>query len=503
MKHELLSVTDIYKSFAQNKVLKGISLEVNKGEVLCLIGGNGAGKSTLMKIIMGMYAPDKGSIKMDGVTVRTFKPSYALEHGIYMVPQEPLLFPNMSVEDNIFIGFKEKTAILREKLKTVLDGVGWKLNLTAKAMDLSIAEQQLVEITRGLLREAKLLILDEPTSALTFDEVNALFSVMENLKKKEIGMVYITHRLPEVFRIGTDIAIMRDGLITMKAPVTEFNEQMLIQGLLPSDANSQKETKTKNQTTLPDYEKQKPVFELQDYSGYGFKNINMQVFAGEILGIAGVVGAGRTELASTIFGMEKVLSGKALLQGEDVTGLPTALVLKKGINYVPEDRKVNGLFGISSIAENMTSAILRRSRMGQVFLNKQEEQDVTQKYIDEFRIKVTGQDQLAAELSGGNQQKIVIGRSLSTLPKLLILDEPTRGIDAGARTDVYSIIYALKEAGVSIILISSDMEEVVELCDRAVVIYSGRLRKELKREEITAARLIAAAFGVNETEAKI
>ena len=229
----LFSARGVYKSFGQNSVLKGIDLDVGEGEVLALIGGNGAGKSTLMKIIMGIYQPDEGSVSIGGERLSTFKPSVALARGIYMVPQEPMLFPNMTVEENILIGFKEKTRDLQKRLVQVMDDIGWHLDLNRKAMSLSIAEQQLVEILRGILRNAKVLILDEPTSALTFDEVESLFKIVEDLKKKGIGIIYITHRLAEVFKIATDVAIMRDGVITLKGKVAKFTREMLVQGLLP------------------------------------------------------------------------------------------------------------------------------------------------------------------------------------------------------------------------------------------------------------------------------
>ena len=241
-----------------------------------------------------------------------------------------------------------------------------------------------------------------------------------------------------------------------------------------------------------------PVFELKNFSGYGFEDISLKVYPGEILGVAGVVGAGRTELAVTIFGKDKVRGGKAYLDGKDVTGLSTKEVLKAGINYVPEDRRLNGLFTISDVAANMSSAVLGEPSMGKVFLNRKAEYELTEGYVDDFRIKITGQDQLAGSLSGGNQQKIVIGRSLSTKPKLVILDEPTRGIDAAARGDVYSIIHKLKKQGVAIMLISSDMEEIVELSDRAIIVFQGRVKGELNKKEINQTRLMSASFGVTE-----
>lgn len=490
----LVAVKGIYKSFSLNAVLKGIDLAVYPGEVVALIGGNGAGKSTLMKIIMGIYQQDEGTIEIKGEEVRLTKPSVALSKGIYMVPQEPLLFPNMTVEENIVIGFEKSKSELHKELIDTMNEIGWHLDLNRKASSLSIAEQQLVEILRGLLRHAQMLILDEPTSALTFDEVESLFQCVNDLRAKQIGIIYITHRLAEVFEIATDVAILRDGVVTLSGAASDFTREMLVKGLLPPNMEEATDHSGKPYTQV-DYTAS-PVLELQNYSGYGFSNMNLKVYPGEILGVAGVVGAGRTEMATTIFGMDKVLGGKAILDGKDITGLSTRAVIKAGLNYVPEDRHLNGLFKICDVAANTTSALLNDNVLGKCFLNKKQEHSVTQKYADDFRTKITGQDQLTGSLSGGNQQKIVIARSLSTQPKIVILDEPTRGIDAAARGDVYSIIHELREQGVSILLISSDMEEIVELADRAVTVCQGKVNGEFAKEQITQDNLMAAAFGV-------
>lgn len=492
----MVCVKGIYKSFGMNTVLKGIDLSVNPGEVVALIGGNGAGKSTLVKIIMGIYQQDKGEIEISGQKVNLNKPSVALAHEIYMVPQEPMLFPNMTVEENIIIGFNEKTSDLHKRLIELMEEIGWHFDLHRKASSLSIAEQQLVEILRGLMRNAHLLILDEPTSALTFDEVKSLFRCVNDLKAKGIGIIYITHRLGEVFEIATHVAILRDGTVTLGGSVGDFTREMLVQGLLPTDAHGNQAKESAGSKTVIDYTGLAPVLELRDFSGYGFSNINLKIYPGEILGVAGVVGAGRTELASTIFGRDKVLGGKVILNGKDITGLPTAKVLEQGINYVPEDRHLHGLFKIRDIAENTTSSVLYRNIMGKLFVNGRYEHNETQRYIENFRIMVTGHDQPAGSLSGGNQQKVVIARSLITKPKLVILDEPTRGIDAAARGDVYKIIAQLRSEGVSIMLISSDMEEIIELSDRAVTVYQGRINGEFLKDDINQDNLMAASFGV-------
>lgn len=493
----ILSIRGIQKAFGLNHVLKGINLDVRSGEVLSLIGGNGAGKSTLMKILMGIHQPDAGEIFVAGEKANLNRPTAALARGIYMIPQEPMLFPNMTVEENVVAGFHEKATALRERLARQMKEIGWDMDLARKASSLSIAEQTLVEILRGLLRNARLLIFDEPTSALTFDEVGSLFRCIRNLQSKGIGIIYITHRLSEVFEIATHVAIMCDGVITLNGPVGNFTREMLVKGLLPPSTEERTDSETAAYREV-DYKNLQPVFELQSLSGYGFRNINLKIYPGEILGVAGVVGAGRTELATTIFGMDKVLGGKVILGGRDITGLSTKKVLEAGINYVSEDRHLLGLFKISTVSANTTSSVLSGASIGRIFLNRDAERKMTEKYIRDFRIKVTGQDQPAGDLSGGNQQKVVISRALSTLPKVIILDEPTRGIDAAARGDVYAIIHQLRDQGVAIMLISSDIEEIIELADRAVTVYQGRITLEFNKKEINRDNLMAAAFGIAE-----
>jgi len=494
-----LTVRGIKKSFGINVVLKGIDLQVPQGSVVALIGGNGAGKSTLVKIIMGIYQADEGEIYMGDKLLKLGKPSASLAEGIYLVPQEPLLFPNMTVLENILMGFNEKEAELKKRLEKHMEGLGFELNLQRKANTLSIAEQQLVEILRGLMREAKVLILDEPTSALTFSEVQSLFKVVQDLKQKGISMIYITHRLNEVFEIATNVAIMKDGLITLEGPVENFTKEMLIRGLLPDDAEMRDDGRKDYQPIQ--YEGAEPVLKVRDLCGYGFSDITFDLYPGEILGIAGVVGAGRTELISTIFGRDKILSGTVELDGKDITGHSTKQLLQEGINFVPEDRHYHGLFKIRSISSNTTSALLGSKEIGRVNMNRRHQKEISQKYVDDFRTKIVSLEDLIGSLSGGNQQKVVIARSLSTQPKVVILDEPTRGIDAAARADVYNIIRQLKEAGVAVLMVSSDIEEVVELADRAITVFQGRINGEFHHDEITQDVLTSASFGIKNEKA--
>jgi AI-2 transport system ATP-binding protein len=295
--------------------------------------------------------------------------------------------------------------------------------------------------------------------------------------------------LTEVFEIATDVVILRDGEITINGPVADFNKEMLIKGLMPDNMEIEKSEFEKDEV---DY-KQNPVLQVNSLAGYGFNKVSFDIYKGEILGLAGVVGSGRTELAEAIFGMGEVIDGDVLLDGKSIKGLKTKKIIDLGLNYVPEDRHLNGIFDIADIRLNTTSAIL--NRISKVFIDSNKEKEITQKYIDDFRIKVTGQNQSLKSLSGGNQQKVVIGRILSSNPKVIILDEPTRGIDAGARGDVYKIIHQLKKLGLAILLISSDFEEIYELADRAEIMCHGRNRVNLAKEEISIDALTQAAFG--------
>ena len=387
------------------------------------------------------------------------------------------------------MGFVEKRGALYKKLTELIAHLGWKLDLERKAATLSIAEQQLVELLRGLMREAKLLILDEPTSSLTFNEVESLFSIIRDLKAKNIGVIYITHRLSEVFEIADRVMIMRDGLITLNGPVKDFTRDMLVAGLLPPD--SQVQTVKKEGRKEADYSAP-PALVVERLSGYGFEDINLKVYPGEVLGLAGVVGAGRTELATTIFGRDVVKEGHVYINGKDVTGHSTSQMLDEGLNYVAEDRFLNGIFRISNVAANITAASLKH--MSRFFVNFKEEKRVTQSFVDAFRIKITGQDQLIGSLSGGNQQKVVIAKGVLTNPKALLLDEPSRGIDVGAKQEVFDIIRRYADQGLAILMVSSELKEIMSVADRVVVLSNGKVTGRFDRGQMTEQRLVNASY---------
>lgn len=491
-KKSLIRLDNVVKSFGDNQVLKGVSMELHEGEILAIIGGNGAGKSTLMKIIMGIYHLDAGELYVEGQPMKNQSTANMLQQGVYLVPQEPLLFPNMTVEENVIMGFSGNQKLLKGKLKVMIEQLGWGIDLKRKAATLSIAEQQLVEILRGLMREAKVLILDEPTSTLTFNETKSFFKLMKDLQGKGIGMFYITHRLTEIFEVATDVVVLRDGVVTMDGPVEDFTKAMLVKGLMPD--NMEVSSHGRAEGCEVDYS-QGPVLRLEALSGYGFNEVSLAVYPGEILGLAGVVGSGRTELAEAIFGKGDILSGKVYLEETQLNGKDTQVIIEAGLNYVPEDRHLNGIFGMADLKLNTTACVIDRDN--RFFMKRKKEAALTQTYIKDFRIKATGDRDKIKDLSGGNQQKVVIARMLASQPKVIILDEPTRGIDAGARGDVYKIIQELKAKGMGILLISSDFEEISELADRVEVMYQGRNTGSLVKADIDLDRLTQAAFGLS------
>ena len=369
------------------------------------------------------------------------------------------------------------------------------VNLSQPMRNMSVSQRQMCEIAKAISYNSQVIVLDEPTSSLTVQEVAKLFEMMRMLKEQGISLIYISHKMDEIFEICDEISVLRDGNLVMTKSSKDTNMNELITAMVGRSLESRfpPVDNVPGGTILS-------VQHLSTKFAPHLQDVTFDVREGEIFGLYGLVGAGRTEMATTIFGMDKALGGRVLLNGRDITGKRTRQVIAAGLNYVPEDRHLNGLFKICDVTANTTSANLFSAHMGRFLLDHRYEWKVTQGYIEKFRTKVTGQDQLAGSLSGGNQQKIVIGRSLSTSPGIVILDEPTRGIDAAARGDVYHIIHQLREQGVSVLLISSDMEEMVELADRVVVMYQGRLNAEFRQDSINQDNLTAAAFGILEKE---
>ncbi|OAK05038.1 sugar ABC transporter ATP-binding protein [Bacillus wiedmannii] len=484
----LLQVKKMSKSFSNQLVLKEVNLQVECGDIYALVGGNGAGKSTLMKILTGLNSYDSGEMYVKGMRKQFSNPSEAHRNSMYLIPQEPLIFPHMTIEENICIGLKGKKKELKVKIKQLINSLGWGIDLKELGGSLSVAQQQLVEIVRGLIREAEILILDEPTSTLTTHEMKNLFVLMKSLQEKGIGMIYITHRFPEIFEIANKVAILRDGMIVSQGDVCDYTYDMLMEGLLPKGYKQEekREIVRKSKET-------KKILEVTDVTSHAFENISFTVHTGEIVGIAGIVGSGRTELAEAIFGLKSIKSGSILLEGKSIDSYSLHKRLSEGLVYVPEDRARNGIFSIASVKENMTAASLHQN--SRFFINQEKESALVKSYIEQFRIVARSMDEVLASLSGGNQQKVVLAKYLACNPKIIILDEPTRGIDAKARIEVYETIEKMKREGLAILLISSDIEEIVQLVNRVYVMRNGQFVSHLEKEQINVEEVTRLAYG--------
>ncbi|TXR91977.1 sugar ABC transporter ATP-binding protein [Bacillus sp. SH7-1] len=484
----LLQVKKMSKAFLNQLVLKEVNLQVERGDIYALVGGNGAGKSTLMKILTGLYSYDDGVMYVKGTKQQFSNPSEAHRKGIYLIPQEPLIFPHMTIEENICIGIKGKRRELKVKVQQLINSLGWDIDLYKLGASLSIAQQQLVEIVRGLIREAEILILDEPTSTLTTHEIKSLFVLMKSLQEKGIGMIYITHRFPEIFEIANKVAILRDGMIVSQGDVCDYTYDMLMEGLLPK-GYKQEEKRDIVQVTKGT----KKILEVVDVTSHAFENISFTVHAGEIVGIAGIIGSGRTELAEAIFGLKTIKSGSILLEGKSIDTCSLHKRLDEGLVYVPEDRARNGIFSIASVKENIAAASLQQNN--RFFINQEKESALVNSFIEQFQIVVQNMNEELTSLSGGNQQKVVLAKYLACNPKIIILDEPTRGIDAKARLEVYETIEKMKREGIAILLISSDVEEIVQLVNRVYVMRNGRFVSHMEKEQLSVNEVTRLAYG--------
>ncbi len=477
----ILSLRNIRKSFGPIEVLHGIDLDIHAGEVVALLGENGAGKSTVSNIISGTILPSSGEMTWQGAGFAPANPREAIDAGVGMIHQELLLLPHLSIAENVFVGRYPKRAgvvdrkTMEERAHAGLQRLGLDISPRRVVEGLSTANQQLIEIAKALTLNAKLLILDEPTAALGGDETAKLFEQIERLKESGVGVIYISHRLEEIKQIADRIVVMRDGdkvqeFDSADVPVRTIVEAMVgrsLERMFPPIPEPQEETVLE-------------VCELT--SGYGsFSDVNFKVAKGEIFGIAGLVGAGRTELVRAIVGVDPVSGGKVLLDGEDISPRKPKDAIRNGIVLVPEDRKLQGLVLPHSIAENFAYANMNQvARRG--WVTKSKARAFANRSIEKFGVK--GQShQNADELSGGNQQKTVIAKWLARNPRVVVLDEPTRGIDVGARSSIYDIIVGLAEEGVSVIVVSSDLEEVLGVSNRVMVMAQGRQAGILSRDD--------------------
>ena len=465
----LVALRGVWKLFESVAVLRGIDFDLRPGEVHALLGGNGSGKSTLVKILSGAYRPTAGTIEIDGRAQSLARPAEAHARGIYMVPQEPHIFPNLSVLENLTTGLDGDSAATGRMARTVAAEIGLNVEFDAPGGALSIANQQLVEIARGLMRNARVLILDEPTSSLTLREVDSLAARMRALKARGIGILFISHRLDEVLRMSDRVSVLRDGGFVLAAPTADLSADRLVEAMLPEGFDAA----TERRAARPVAADAPPVLEVRGLSSRNFRDVGFAVRAGEVVGISGVVGAGRTELAEAIYGLDPTATGEVVVNGTPLPGRSPRRCQEAGLSYVPEDRHANGIFLALPAAETVSASVM--ALHGGRFLKPAEEVSLARRFIERLRIKVNSPLQLARTLSGGNQQKVVLARTLAPEPKAVILDEPTRGIDARARQDVYRIIRDLTAAGVGIVVISSEVSEIAELSDRVLIMRRGRL----------------------------
>lgn len=489
---EVARLTDIWKSYGAVPVLKGASLSLHGGEVHALLGGNGAGKSSLMKIMSGVIAANSGTVEINGKLLTHASPAMAQRLGLYLVPQEAHILPNQTVFENICLGLRASPTALRPQVEKLVQELAVSLDLNMQAATLEIAERQIVEILRGLVREARVLILDEPTSALTPFETKSLFERMRKLQTQGVGIFFISHKLREIREVCQTISVLRDGAIVLSGELVNYDDAQIINVMnkIPLERIAQHNGREYAHTLRGEKR-----LSVNDLSGEGFRNISLDVFGGEILGIAGVVGAGRTEFAETLFGLRKQTGGDVLLDGKSFTKRSPRKSIDQGLVYLPEDRQLHGLFLEAPLYWNVSSYLLHRLPF---FLRPVRERKIFENFRANMGIKCTDAGQIARGLSGGNQQKVLLAKCLSAKPKILILDEPTRGVDVSARNDIYGLIRKLAAKGVAVILISSDFDEIEQLADRVHVMAFGETGGELQNnfDVDTIAKL---AFGAGES----
>ena len=495
---KILEISGIIKDFPGVRALDGAKLNVYQGKVMALLGENGAGKSTMMKIMTGIYKRDAGIIKHNGKEVEFNGPKESQDAGISIIHQELNLIDHLSIAENIFLG-RELTKNFRidwNLMFSEADIILKKLNLKYSSKELvgklSIGEKQMIEIAKALSQNAKIIVMDEPTDALTDTETESLFNVIKELVAENKSIVYISHRLKEIFEICDYATIMRDGKFIDEAVVADITEDHIIEKMVGR--------KLKDQFPRIDTELGDVSLRVEDLSGEVTKDINFSLQKGEILGIAGLMGAGRTELAKTIYGCFKKTKGQIHIDGKKVDINSPQEALKNKIAYVSEDRKGDGLLLGLSVKENMSLSSLLKFENRYKKIDEKKEKIEVEEFISKFNIKTPTMDQLIKNLSGGNQQKVAIAKALMTVPKILILDEPTRGVDVGAKKEIYDLINEFKHQGMSIIIISSEMPEILGLSDRIIVMYDKTITGIFSREEATQEKIMKCAIGVMKEE---
>ncbi len=490
----LLQMENITKTFPGTKALDNINLNVRKGSVHALVGENGAGKSTLMKVLIGLYKPDTGSIKFNGKQLNLKSVNDSIKNGISMIQQELSAVPDMTVAENIFLGkeIKKKMNLMDDKLmikqtQDLLDRLEMDINPKTKMRYLSVANKQMVEIAKAISYNSDLVIMDEPTSALTEKEVEHLYKIINFLKEDGRSIIYITHKLDEIFNICDEATVLRDGQFIGSGFIKDLSKDALIKMMVGRELKEfyYKENNIHGEVALS--------VEGLTVDGL-FKDVNFTVRKGEILGFAGLLGAGRTEVIETIYGLHKPSAGNIFINGKQVRINSPQEAIKHGMGMVTEDRKLTGLFPPLNVKENMSMAGLFQYVKNGFVDDKKLLQDC-HKQIDDLRIKTTGAGQIVNDLSGGNQQKILIARWMMIAPQILFLDEPTRGIDVHSKSEIYKLINELAKNGTAIVLVSSEMPELLGMCDNIIVMHEGSVSGELKIEEATQLKILTLCMG--------
>ena len=477
MGNVLVQMKNISKSFSGTKVLKGVNLELGHGEILALLGENGAGKSTLMKILSGIYSKDSGEIYLDGELCHFQNPKEAQNKGVAIIHQEMNLCNDLSVSENIFLGREVMEGLslnhkkMDEEAQKILDDLGISMKSTELAGDLKVSEQQMVEIAKALSQDAKVLIMDEPTSALSRKEIEDLFRVIRKLRDEGRGIIYISHRLDELRAIVDKVSILRDGENVISGDLKDFSIDDIIRHMVGREI----------QDKFPRIhsEKGKEILRVERLNaGPKVRDISFSLYEGEILGIAGLMGAGRTEMTRALFGVDEKTSGKIYLFGEEVKANSPKDSIELGMALIPEDRRKDGLCTDLSIRENISLPNLDSMKNSLGVLSKDLELKISEDTIKSLNVKAKDREMISKNLSGGNQQKVVLGKWLVRNPKVILFDEPTRGIDIGAKVEIYQIMNELKKKGVGVLFISSEMEEVLGMSDRILIFCDGRITGE-------------------------
>lgn len=496
MSQYMLELESIYKSFSGVSVLEDVSLKIKPGQVHALIGGNGAGKSTLMKILTGVYSCENGEIKLNGKTIKIHNPNDAKSHGIRMIYQELSLVPTLTVAENIYLtnepmkmGCVINKNDMLSKTERLLHDLGINVSPNDRISSLGVGYCQLVEIAKALSLEASILVMDEPTASLSESETVVLFEIIRKLKEKGVSIIYISHRMNEIFQVADEITILRDGKCIITEASKNLNMEKVIEYMIGLNVEKTFEWKERNYTGDDSY-----VLEVQGLDvNARIKGISFNLKKGEVLGVAGLMGSGRTEILQSLFGIRKKINGNIHVNGKKVDIRNVQDAINEGIVLVPEDRRRQGLVLIHSVKENIVLPNLRKLLKAFV-IDVKRSSNIVLESIKELAIKTDGMDKQVRLLSGGNQQKVVIAKWLKTDPKVLLLDEPTAGVDVGAKGEIIDIIRNFADTGRGVILVSSELAELLAVCDRIIILNKGIMTGELSRKEIKSEEVLQHAI---------